>query len=299
MKIGLIGLGRMGSAIAYRLQKANINILAFDPSENAKNIAAELKIEFSSKIEAISQKVDIIWLMVPAGKIVDETIEKLLPHLKKDSIIIDGGNSNFEDSIRRYNFLKKHQINFVDCGTSGGLHGRENGFSLMVGGDQNIFEKLKPIFQAITAKNGYEHIGPAGAGHYVKMVHNGIEYALLQAYGEGFNLLKNGHYKNLDLEKIASVWNHGSIIRSWILNLSVEIFKEDQELKNISGEIGENLTGRWTEQEAEKQNIPLDLIKKSLDIREWSRKSGGNYATKVVAMLRNKFGGHEVKKQDK
>jgi len=297
MKIGLIGLGKMGSSIAHRLKKAKFEVIAFSHSEESSTVAKKLNIEATNKIEELGLKCSIFWLMIPAGKPVDETIEKLLPYLKENSIIIDGGNSNFNDSIRRFEYLKKKNIKFLDCGTSGGLHGREIGFSLMVGGEQEVYNKALPILKAIATQNGIEYIGPSGAGHYVKMVHNGIEYALLQSYAEGFNLLKNGHYKNLDLEKISTVWNNGSIIRSWILKLATNIFKKDQNLSEISGAIGENLTGKWTEEEANKQNIPVDLIKKSLEIREWSRKTGGNYATKVVAMLRNKFGGHEVQKK--
>jgi 6-phosphogluconate dehydrogenase len=234
--------------------------------------------------------------MVPAGDPVDAVIAELIEVAKPGDIIIDGGNSNFNDSIRLYNTLKLKQLNVIDCGTSGGVHGKDLGFSLMIGGDKDIFEKLEPIFKAISAPGGYEYMGPAGAGHYVKMVHNGIEYALLQAYAEGFDLLKNGKYKDLDLAKVSEVWNRGSIIRSWILNLAHNVFVQDQDLKNISGEIGENKTGQWTLDEAKKCGVSVDLIEKSLQIRAWSRQTGGNYGTKVVAMLRNQFGGHSFKR---
>ncbi|MCF7799738.1 decarboxylating 6-phosphogluconate dehydrogenase [Candidatus Babeliales bacterium] len=301
MKIALIGLGRMGHAIAYRLLKDNHKVLGYDPAvkeipENLQNFKNLILIKNLKEI--ISQNLDAIWLMVPAGQTIDKIIQELLKNnLQENSIIIDGGNSYYKDTIKRFNFLKTKNINYMDCGTSGGLLGEKIGFSLMIGGEQNIFEKLEPIFKSIAHKDGYDYMGPTGAGHYVKMVHNGIEYSILQGYAEGFNLLKNNNnFKNLNLEKISKTWQNGSVIRSWILDLAHNIFAKDQELKNISGNIGENKTGQWTLQECKEQNIPMDLLERSLQIREWSRESGGNYATKVVAMLRNAFGGHEIKK---
>ncbi len=291
MKIGIIGLGRMGESVAHRLIKDNHEVIGYDPNIKLKNIKTV------NSIKGLTKQVEIIWLMVPAGETVDKVINEIVPHIKQNSIIIDGGNSNFEDTIQRYKRLENKNINYIDCGTSGGLKGREIGFSLMIGGKKEIYEKLKPIFKSIAAPNGFEYMGLSGAGHYVKMIHNGIEYSLLQSYAEGLNLLKNNtNYKNLNLEKMTKVWSHGSIIRSFITELAHDIFKQDQNLENISGSIGENLTGKWTLEEAEKQNIPMDLLKKSLEIRKWSRESGGNYATKIVAILRNAFGGHKIKK---
>ena len=294
MKIGLIGLGRMGNAIAYRLLKYGHEVWGFDSDEKNLKRASNDGVKTVTKLEDLTNSVNIFWLMVPAGEIVDHVINDLVPNLKQGDIIIDGGNSNFKDSVRRYNSLKSQNIEFIDCGTSGGLHGRDIGFSLMIGGDKKVFDKLEPIFKAIAAPQGYAYMGSSGAGHYVKMIHNGIEYALLQSYAEGFHLLKDGKYKDLDLEKISDVWNHGSIIRSWILELAQNVFAQDQNLTEISGKIGENKTGRWTLDEAKEQNVPVDLIERSLEIRANSRQDGGNYATKVVAMLRNQFGGHAV-----
>ena len=294
MKIGLIGLGKMGHAIAHRLSQDNHEVFAYDPNIKQTNLT-NLKIQ--NNISDIAKNAQIIWLMVPAGEIVDQVINDLLPHLQKDSILIDGGNSNFHNTIRRYQELKSKNINYLDCGTSGGVHGKDIGFCLMVGGDKNIYESVEPIFKSIAAPKGYEYMGPSGSGHYVKMIHNGIEYSLLQSYAEGFDLLKNNNrYENLDLEKISGVWENGSIIRSWILTLAHNVLLEDQNLEKISGNIGENLTGKWTLDEVKEQTIPMDLLEKSLEIRKWSRESGGNYATKLVAMLRNQFGGHEVKR---
>jgi 6-phosphogluconate dehydrogenase len=234
--------------------------------------------------------------MVPAGEVVDSVIEQIKPKLKPKTIIIDGGNSLFTDTIKRAINLEKQKIFYLDCGTSGGLKGKEIGFSLMVGGDKNAYEKITPIFDAIAAPSGYAHMGPSGSGHYVKMVHNGIEYAILQAFGDGFNLLKNGHYKNLDLKTIARVWSNGAVIRSWVVELLHEIFSKITDFEQISGKIGENLTGRWTLEEANKQKIDFEILEKALTKRSWSRKTGGDFSTKLVALLRNKFGGHKLEK---
>lgn len=296
MKIGLIGLGKMGEAIAYRLSKSNFEVIAFDP--NIKQLNEIENISFENSIKDVTKKTNIIWLMVPAGDITDSIINKLYKELSPDSIIIDGGNSNFHKTVKRYSLLKEKNIHLLDCGTSGGVAGKLGGYSLMIGGDKDTFKKTEEIFKSIAAPNGYNYMGPSGAGHYVKMIHNGIEYSLLQSYAEGFDLLKNNNnYKNLDLETITETWLSGSVIRSWILELCKNIFNKDQKLNSISGSIGENQTGRWTIDEAKKQGIPMDLLNRALEIRNKSRKTGGNYGTKVVAMLRNQFGGHIVKKQ--
>ncbi len=294
--VGLIGLGKMGEAIAYRLSKNNFEIIAFDP--NVKEIKNIENISFEDSIENVAKKTDIIWLMVPAGDITDNVINELSQKLKPGSIIIDGGNSNFHKTKKRYALLKERNINLLDCGTSGGVAGKLGGYSLMIGGDKDVFEKTEEIFKSIAAPNGYNYMGPAGAGHYVKMIHNGVEYSLLQSYAEGFDLLKNNtNYQNLDLETITDTWLNGSVIRSWILELCKNIFAQDQKLNSISGSIGENQTGRWTIDEANKQSVPMDLLKKSLEIRKESRETGGNYGTKIVAMLRHQFGGHLIRKQ--
>ncbi len=293
MIIGMVGLGRMGHALVLRLTQAGYDVLGYDPAP--VTIEEDGFRRVSSLLE-IADKAHIIWLMVPAGSIVDETIAQLSPSLQPGDSIIDGGNSYFKDSIRRHNLLAQQGINFFDCGTSGGPVGVETGFSLMIGGDVEPFRRIEEIFAAIAAPNGYGYVGPSGAGHYVKMVHNGIEYALLESYAEGFHVLKDGHYKNLDLAQISDIWNHGAVIRSWILELAYEIFIQDQDLTSISGFVAESGTGRWTAEEAHRHNIPVPLIEDALKIRAESRKTGGNYATKVVALLRNKFGEHPVKK---
>ncbi len=295
MKIGVIGLGRMGSAIVSRLIKAGYDVVGYDPSESARLQIELLGALSVGSLEEVAQQARILWLMIPAGDLVDEALDELKSHLQPGDIIIDGGNSFFEHSIKRHNDLVGLDVGFLDCGTSGGLAGETVGFSLMVGGDRVIYDKIVPLLQAIAAPEGFAYMGPPGSGHYVKMVHNGIEYALLQSYAEGFHLLKEGQYPDLDLEAIAQVWNNGSVIRSWILKLAHNVLSKDQELSNISGEIGENLTGRWTLDEAQKQDVPVTLIEEALAIRALSRQTGGNFGTKLVAMLRHEFGGHYVK----
>jgi 6-phosphogluconate dehydrogenase len=294
MKIGVIGLGRMGSAIVYRLCKDGHDVVGYNRGEYDASGIHAMGAKTVESLESLAHAVRIFWLMVPAGQAVDQVLEQLIPHLQPQDIIIDGGNSHFRDSIRRYEQLQSHSVSFLDCGTSGGLHGKEVGFSLMIGGCNAVYAQLEQLFKSIAAPQGYGYVGPAGAGHYVKMVHNGIEYALLQAYGEGFHLLHEGYYKDLDLARIADIWQHGSIIRSWILHLSYEVFAHDQTLNNISGKIAESGTGRWSVQEAHERTIPVDLIERALALRAESQKNGGNYATKLVALLRNKFGGHPL-----
>jgi len=296
MTIGIVGLGRMGLSIAWRLRQAGHTVIGFDFSPEACIQAQEIDVEVVDTVATVAQKARILWLMVPQGQPVDDVLSSCKPYFQAGDIVIDGGNSYFRDSIRRHTELAKLQIFFIDCGTSGGLHGRDLGYCLMVGGDEHVYKKLIPLFQVISAPDGYAYMGPSGTGHYVKMVHNGIEYALLESYAEGFHMLKEGEFKHLDLEKISHVWQNGSIVRSWILNLAHEIFKQDQNFEKISGSIGENKTGQWTVDEAHKEDIPVPMIEKALAIRAWSRESGGNYATKLVALLRHQFGGHPVKK---
>jgi len=295
MKLGLIGLGRMGNAIAHRVLESEYEVIGFDINKEALGNAKKMGVKVVSSIMDVAKKTQIIWLMLP-DKIVDSVIEQLIPHLKTGAILIDGGNSNFKHSKTRADALQRLGVCFLDCGTSGGLHGRDIGFSLMVGGKKEAYEKIVSLLTVIAAPEGFGYMGPSGSGHYVKMIHNGIEYGLLQAYSEGFHLLREGCYKNLDLEKISRVWLHGSIIRSWILQLAHDIFKEGQTFDDVMGEIAEGGTGRWMVEEGKEQFIPLPVIEESLKIRKWSRDSGGNYATKLVALLRNKFGGHEIKK---
>lgn len=299
MKIGVVGLGRMGHAIAKRISDAGHVVFGFDVDKAAMQRASDSGIHTVKQLEQLAEQADVFWLMLPAGLLVDKAIDVLKGRVHSESIIIDGGNSNFKDSIRRALQLQELNIAFLDCGTSGGLLGEQIGFSLMIGGDERAYHQAVPLFDAVAMKNGYGYVGPSGAGHYVKTVHNGIEYALLQAYAEGFRIIKEGHFKDvpIDLAKLSDIWMHGSVIRSYILELAHQIFQEDQELETISGEIAESGTGKWTSEEAAEQNIPAPMIDLALHIRAQSRQTGGDYATKIVAMLRNKFGGHAVLRQ--
>lgn len=297
MKIGVLGLGRMGAIIVKRLLEAGHEVVGFDPNVKAQEEAQDKGAAIAESLEDIAQKARVLWLMIPAGKAVEAALEKLEPHLQEDDIMIDGGNSLYEDTIKRHDKLAEKKVYYLDCGTSGGLFGEKIGFSLMIGGDKEAFEKVEDIFKAVAAPDGYGYFGRSGAGHYVKMIHNGIEYSMLQAYAEGFDLLRHGHYKRLDLANVAKVWNNGGVVRSFLLELCKNVFEKDQNFEDISGEIGENLTGRWAIEEAKKQGIAMDLLERSLHQRAWSRQTGGNYATKIIAMLRNQFGGHEVKKK--
>ncbi len=296
--VGIIGLGRMGLAIGARLLAASYTVIGYDISEQARIGAAAEGIDIASSLEAVRECADLIWLMVPAGDIVDQTLDAILSYTsEKKLIIVDGGNSFYKDSQRRAAKVAQMGGAFLDCGTSGGVQGRTVGFCLMVGGDHGTYIQAEPIFNAIGAPGGVAYVGKSGAGHYVKMVHNGIEYGILQAYGEGFQVLKEGSLKDekLDLEAISRIWNTSSIIRSWILELAHTIFVyDDTMMKSIQGIIDEQGTGRWTAQEAEKNNIPVPILDAALGARARSRETGGNYATKIVALLRNKFGGHPL-----
>lgn len=297
MKIGLIGLGRMGNAIAERLIAGGNEVIGFDPAQQMRLQAQQLGVVAVDSVAAVCQQAKVIWLMVPVSA-VEPVLEDVRKHQHPGAIVIDGGNSFYKDSQRRARELAQDGIAFLDCGTSGGVHGRSAGFCLMVGGDMAAYTKIDPLLTAIAAPGGLAHVGSSGAGHYVKMVHNGIEYGLLEAYAEGFQLLKKGSFaeSNLDLEEIAGIWQKSSVIRSWILELTHQIFEEDQELSQVSGEIAETGMGAWTVQEAHEHDIPIEVIEDALDVRAWSRETGGDYRTKIVALLRNKFGGHTVKK---
>jgi 6-phosphogluconate dehydrogenase len=298
MNVGVVGLGRMGHAVAKRIHNAGHVVLGYDVDVQARAYAENTGIAIVEAVDCLPDKVDIIWLMLPAGDIVDQILQKLKPRLKPETIIIDGGNSNYKDSMRRAADLAQDGIPYLDCGTSGGLQGAEDGFSLMVGGQQLAYLHVVPILKAIATKQGYGLVGPSGAGHYVKSVHNGIEYGILQAYAEGFQILKEGHYKDvpLDLAQVSDIWMHGSIIRSYLLQLAHEVLQKDQQFDAYSGFVAEGGTGLWAEQEAQEHAIPAPALKTALQVRAESRATGGNFATKLIALIRNKFGGHPVKK---
>jgi 6-phosphogluconate dehydrogenase len=296
MRIGFIGLGRMGANMVRRLLRDKHEIVAYNrTAEKTKEIAGEGADGAYSIAELVSKlkKPRAVWIMVPAGDATEAQIEELLEHLEPGDTIIDGGNTNFHDDQRRQPELKKKGIDYIDAGVSGGIWGLANGFCLMVGGDPAPVKRLEPVFLSLAPKDGYLHVGGPGAGHYVKMVHNGIEYGLMQAYAEGFEIMHASDY-TLDLQKISALWNHGSVVRSWLLELAERAFAGDQDLKHLKGWVADSGEGRWTVQEAIDKDVPAPVITLSLQTRFRSRQDD-SYGAKVLAALRNEFGGHAVK----
>jgi len=298
MQIGFVGLGKMGLNMVRRLLEANEHELVVFNKEKAP-VAEAVKYGAlrSRSLKDLAGKLRgprTIWLMIPAGKPVDDTITKLTPLLEKGDCIIDGGNSNYKDSVRRAKALAAKGIDFLDAGTSGGVWGLAEGYCLMVGGKAKAFKARESIFRTLAPEGGYEYMGGAGAGHYVKMVHNGIEYGLMQAYAEGFSLLEASEYK-LDLEKISAVWNHGSVIRSWLLELAEREFKMDGALSEIKPYVADSGEGRWTVMDGLEKNIAIPVITLSLLYRLRSREENP-FAARLLAALRDQFGGHGFKK---
>ncbi|WP_276273871.1 phosphogluconate dehydrogenase (NAD(+)-dependent, decarboxylating) [Haloarcula litorea] len=295
MELGVVGLGRMGRIVVDRVLAAGHDVVVFDIDEDAVADAADAGAEPADSIPDLAESLGEdkrIWLMVPAGDPVDAALDELDGHLDGDDVVVDGGNSHFEDSVRR---AESTEAAYLDCGTSGGPAGAELGFSLMVGGPAWAYEELVPVFDAVaTGSAGHDRMGPAGSGHYVKMVHNGVEYALMQAYGEGFELLANGRY-DLDLEAVARTWNNGAVIRSWLLELCEEAFREEgNDLGTVADRVEGGSTGTWTVQEALEQEIPLPLIYQALAERFGSRADDGRFSRRLASRLRYGFGRHDV-----
>jgi 6-phosphogluconate dehydrogenase (decarboxylating) len=288
----------MGGNMTERLMRDGHRVVVFDRSAEAVQKYAGLgAIGASAPADLVTRLVSprVVWIMVPAGKPVDDTIAALLPGLSKGDVIIDGGNSNFHDSMRRAAELREKEVEFVDSGTSGGIWGLENGYCLMIGASPEAFALCEPIFKTLAPSDGYAHMGPPGAGHYVKMIHNGIEYGMLQAYAEGYEILHASKEFKLDLHAIAGVWNHGSVVRSWINELAEIAFQRDANLDALKGYVEDSGEGRWTVQEAIDLDVPAPVITLSLLARLRSRQSD-SFGAKVIAALRNEFGGHAVKK---
>ena len=297
MELGVIGLGRMGQIVVDRVLAADHDVVAFDIDAAAREAAAEAGADTVESIAAVPRALSgtrYVWLMVPAGDPVDAALEELSPHLDPGDVVVDGGNSHFADSVDR---AERVEARYLDCGTSGGPAGAELGFSLMIGGPASAYAELEPVFDAVaTGPDGHERMGPAGAGHYVKMVHNGIEYALMQAYGEGFELLAEGRY-DLDLEAVARTWTNGAVVRSWLLELAEEAFREEGgDLGDVADHVGGGSTGTWTVQEALEQEVPLPLIYQALSERFDSR-AGPRLSRRLANRLRYGFGRHEVARQ--
>jgi 6-phosphogluconate dehydrogenase len=298
MQLAMIGLGKMGGNMARRLRRYGHDVVAWD-----RNVDVVRELEMTGATGAADladlcgqlAAPRVIWMMVPAGAPVDATITALLPHIATGDTLIDGGNSNFHDTIRRAEDLRARGIAFIDAGTSGGVWGLENGYCLMVGGTADAVSHCREIFEALAPTDGFAHVGPSGAGHYVKMVHNGIEYGMLQAYAEGYEILHASRNFDLDLGQIAAVWNRGSVVRSWLNELAERAFAQDGQLESIRGHVEDSGEGRWTVQEAIDLDVPAPVITLSLQARFRSRQAD-SFSAKVIAALRNQFGGHAVKR---
>jgi 6-phosphogluconate dehydrogenase len=298
MELGMIGLGRMGANMTERLVLGGHRVVSYDRSAEAIQRVVDKGATGAHSLADFVRQLTLpraIWLMVPSGDPVDQTIEQLLPNLSSGDIIVDGGNSNYKDSVRRAEKLKAIGIHFVDAGTSGGIWGLKAGYCIMVGGEKQAVDRLDPIFKTLAPEDGYAHVGPSGAGHFVKMIHNGIEYGMLQAYGEGFELLKASSF-DLDLRKIAHLWNQGSVIRSWLLELAESAFEKDPQLSSIRGYVEDSGEGRWTVLEAVEKDVPASVLTLSLFARFASRQQD-SFSAKVIAALRNEFGGHAVRRE--
>jgi 6-phosphogluconate dehydrogenase len=287
MQLGMIGLGRMGGNMTARLDKHGHDINTYDPGvPSTADSLAELRDQLDTP--------RAFWMMVAAGKITEDTFQTLLTLVDEGDTIVDGGNSNFRDSQRRYAEAREHGVNFVDAGVSGGIWGLRNGYCLMVGGDKEPVGRLEPVFKDLAPEDGYAHVGPAGAGHFVKMVHNGIEYGLMQAYAEGFEVMERSEF-DLDLREIAGIWRYGSVVRSWLLELLHDALeKEGNQLERLRGYVEDSGECRWTIAEAIAEDVPVPVITAALFARFASRQDE-SFAAKIAAALRNEFGGHAVR----
>ena len=294
----MIGLGKMGGNMTERLMRHGHSMIAFDRDAATVSRYQGLGAAPAKDLGDVVRQLEsprVVWMMVPAGKPVDSTIDALLPQLAKGDILIDGGNSMYKETLARAERLAASGIRYIDAGTSGGVWGLENGYCLMVGGEREAVAHCEPIFTALAQEGGYAHVGPSGSGHYVKMVHNGIEYGMLQAFAEGYEILEaSKHFPDLDLRQIAELWQHGSVVRSWLNELAVRAFDKDASLSAIKGYVADSGEGRWTVAEAIEQDVPAPVITLSLLMRLRSRQED-SFGAKVIAALRNEFGGHAVK----
>lgn len=297
MELGIYGLGRMGGNMAARLLRGGHRVVASNrspgPVDEAKAEGAVAAYTLEEMVQKLEASPRIVWLMVPSGQVTDDTLHHAMTLLQAGDIIIDGGNSNWKDTVRRAGEVGAAGMHFMDCGTSGGIWGLKVGYSLMIGGEPEIFAHCEPIFKTLAPENGYGYMGTHGAGHFVKMVHNGVEYGMLQAYGEGFEIIEKSKFKP-DLREVTRVWQNGSVVRSWLLDLAALAFKDDPTLENISGYVQDSGEGRWTVQAAIDEDVPAPVITMSLLQRFVSRQPE-SFSAKVIAALRNEFGGHAVK----
>jgi 6-phosphogluconate dehydrogenase len=299
MELAMIGLGRMGANMAERLVRGGHTVRGYDPGDAARQQAEARGIIPHANLQnavAALPTPRVVWLMVPAGQVVDDTIAQLRPLLAAGDTVIDGGNSNYKDTQRRGAQLAEAGIHYIDCGTSGGVWGLAEGYSLMIGGDAGAVARLQPVFATLapTPETGWGHVGPSGAGHFAKMIHNGIEYGMMQAYAEGFAILKHKQAMDFDLGALAEIWRHGSVVRSWLLDLTADALKKNPQMDGIAPYVADSGEGRWTVAEAIDLNVSAPVITLSLLERLRSR-DDDSYADKLLAAMRNEFGGHAVK----
>jgi 6-phosphogluconate dehydrogenase len=300
MELGMVGLGRMGGNMAQRLLRAGHHVVGFDPKPEARTALEHEGGGSADSLQALVAALPAprtLWLMVPAGKITDDTIAALAPLLAPGDVLIDGGNSNHRQTLRRAADLSAHGIDYVDCGTSGGVWGLAEGYSLMIGGDEAVVERLRPLFEALApaVDAGWGRVGPVGSGHFTKMVHNGIEYGLMQAYAEGFSILEHKREFALDLHQVAQIWRQGSVVRSWLLDLTADALGKNPGMDGIAPWVADSGEGRWTLQEAIDLDVPAPVIALSLISRLRSR-DNDSYADRLLAAMRNEFGGHPIRK---
>ncbi|MFL2117703.1 phosphogluconate dehydrogenase (NAD(+)-dependent, decarboxylating) [Marinilactibacillus psychrotolerans] len=295
LEIGIIGLGKMGMNLLLNLKESDVDSVGYDLSDEVKEIGRKQGLHIVDSLEELFESLEkrkIILLSTPAGKVTNQLVNDLSNLLSPEDILIDSGNSNYKDSMNNYSIAKEKGIRFLDCGTSGGMEGARYGACLMIGGDKEVFDEVESLFEKISCEKGYLYTGKAGSGHYLKMVHNGVEYGMMQSIGEGFDILEASEFE-FNHKEVASVWNHGSVIRSWLIELIEESFSEDPKLNKIKGIVDASGEGKWTIEEALRLGIPVPAISNALFARN-STKINDSFSAKVVASMRNGFGGHKV-----
>ncbi|HEC24504.1 MAG TPA: decarboxylating 6-phosphogluconate dehydrogenase [bacterium] len=297
MELGMIGLGKMGMNMVFRLLEGGHRVVVFNRTVSKEENVINKGAIGSNSVKELIEKLApprVIWLMVPSGEPTDDMLNEVLKYVRENDVIIDGGNSYYKDSVRRYETCSKKGAKFLDCGTSGGIWGLKEGYCVMIGGDDDAFDRCEPIFKTLAPKDGYLHTGKYGSGHFVKMVHNAIEYGMMEAYAEGFEIMKTSDF-DVDLEKVAFLWDHSSVIRSWLLELAYNALKGDPELDNLKPIVDDSGEGRWTLKEAIDRAIPAPVIADAVFMRFRSRQEN-SFAARMLAALRHQFGGHPIHK---
>jgi 6-phosphogluconate dehydrogenase len=299
----MLGLGKMGGNMSARLIRNGISVIGYDNDPNTiKKLEKDEKLISSLSVKDALSKIEgqkIVWMMLPAGEITKKQIADLIPLLNKGDIIVDGGNSNFKQSVKMGSMLEEYDIGFMDCGTSGGVWGLDNGYCLMVGASLEVAKSVEPVLKALapSPQKGWLHVGPVGSGHFTKMIHNGIEYGMMESFAEGLELLKGREEFSVDIAEVTELWRHGSVIRSWLLDLTAEALEGDQELEKIAPYVADSGEGRWTAVEAIEQGIPAPVLTQALQVRFRSQEKSKGYGYKILSIMRNAFGGHNMKQK--